>query len=66
MDDNKYINDKFSLFSPPSPVGTHRHLWSLQEGKVFGNILISLMSGIRGVGLLSNSVLTKAILWATL
>lgn len=64
MDHDKYIDDKFSLFSPSSPVGTHRHLWHLQEESVFGNILISLRPGILGVGLACS--LTKAIAWETL
>lgn len=65
MDHNKYINDKFSLLSPSSPLGTHRHLWHLQDGRVVGNILISLRPGIPGVGLTRNTSLTKATLWET-
>lgn len=53
----------------PHPAGhprpnTHTHLWHLQEGKVFGDILISLMPGIIGIGPACS--LTKVVLQETL
>lgn len=54
-----------SHYLVPLPPWAHTDTCGISKKAVFGNILISLMSGIRGLGLLRNSSLTKATLWET-
>lgn len=65
MDHNKYINDVTitQSFIPHPPKHTHTcGIFKKGKSLVFGNIFISLMLGIIGIGLGCNSSLTKTIL----